>query len=70
MPSHSDYITDSCAACRKLIIEQLEARQDLARALAQSPGSPGMRVLQDKVHKLQAATEAQFAKAMDALARK
>ena len=67
MSSSLEHIQHSCAACRKLITQQLEARDDLARALAQSPQGASVGVLQDKVRKLQAATEIQFLKAMDAL---
>lgn len=58
-------ITRTCSTCRQLIVQLLEAREELDRA---SPGEPGAAGLRDKVAKLQAATQAEFLKAMDALA--
>lgn len=65
--SSVDKFTRSCADCQKLIALQLEAREQLGREIARSPHSPAVAVLRDKVWKLQAATETQFMKAMDAL---
>ena len=67
MTSRYDQIQHACTACRKLIIEQLEAQDALARALARSPDGNEAVVLRDKVGKLKAATEVQFMKAMSAL---
>ena len=67
MTSSVDKFTRSCADCQKLIALQLEARAQLGREIARSPDSPAVAVLRDKVCKLQAATETQFMKAMDAL---
>ena len=53
--------------CRKLIEQQLEAREQLARALEQSAQGSAVAVLRDKVRKLTASTEAQFLKAMSAM---
>lgn len=66
MNSSVDKFTRSCADCQQLIALQLEARAQLGREIPQSPDSPAVAVLRDKVWKLQAATETQFMKAMDA----
>lgn len=65
--SSVDKFTRTCADCQQLITLQLEARALLSREIARSPDSPAVGVLRDKVWKLQAATETQFMKAMDAL---
>ena len=67
MDSSVDKFTRSCADCQKLIALQLEARAQLGREIARSPDSSAVAVLRDKVRKLQADTETQFMKAMDAL---
>ena len=65
--SSTERFTNSCAECRKLIALQLEAREQLERALLQSPEGPTVAMLRDKVRKLAASTESEFMKAMAAL---
>lgn len=69
MDPSTEHITRSCAECRKLIEQLLQAREQLQDAATQAPRSPRVAVLEDKVRKLQAATEAQFLKAMDSISR-
>lgn len=66
--STTEQFVHACTECRKLITQQLEARDQLDQALRQSPQGPAVAVLRDKVAKLKASTEAQFLKAMNALA--
>lgn len=65
--SSTEQFTHACAECRKLITLQLEAREQLERALALSPGGPVVAMLREKVGKLQAGSEDQFLKAMSSL---
>lgn len=66
--SSLEQVTRTCSACRQLIVQLLEAVEDLDRALVRAPDGSGTAGLRDKVRKLQAATETEFLKAMDALA--
>ena len=65
--SSIEQFTHACTECRKLITQQLEAREHLDRVLAQSPDGPAAAVLRDKIRKLRASTEAAFLKAMNAI---
>ena len=65
--SSPEQFVHTCTECRKLIAQQLEAREQLARAIAHSPDGPAVAVLRDKVRKLAAHSEAAFLKAMNAL---
>ena len=65
--SSSEQFTRACTECRQLLAQQLEAREQLARALAQGPDGPRVAVLREKVQKLAARGEAAFLKAMHAL---
>jgi hypothetical protein len=67
MSSSTEHITRCCEDCRKLIVQLLETREEIDRLVARSPASPAIDVLRDKAAKLQAATEKQFLRAMDAL---
>lgn len=57
----------ACTEYRKLISQQLEAREQLEQAIAQSPDAAAVAVLRDKVGKLRAGTEAAFLKEMTAI---
>ena len=65
--SSTEQFAHACTECRKLIAQQLEAREQLGRALAQSPDGPAVEVLRDKVRKLTARTEEEFLRAMNAM---
>ncbi|MDB5856990.1 MAG: hypothetical protein JWQ76_679 [Ramlibacter sp.] len=65
--SSTEHFAHACTECRKLIAQQLEVREQLRRALAQSPDGSAVAVLRDKVRKLTADTERQFLKAMNAM---
>ena len=58
---------NNLTACRALIAQLLAAHEELDRLQEHSPGSPAAATMRDKVCKLQAASEEQFLKAMEAL---
>lgn len=57
----------ACAQCRTLIAQQLDARDELERAHALRVDEARIQLLQDKVDKLKASTEAEFLKMMAVL---
>ena len=65
--SSTEQFTRACTQCRELIAQQLEAREQLRRALAHSAGEEEVAVLREKIRKLTASTESEFLKAMATL---